>query len=191
MLHSNDVLSTHLLDIYSTSKLKLYFFIKASYICVYQLVYIYMYMHICVYSYVYVTIYSTWKQCLYYINTHCIIIRLPDAEGIVKTIYTQRPMQRWQHGDDNVIITFVQFLQRSGFMAHHSVQRKYSAINQYHPSIWRNTGILSCIRGNITYAWYQDSPSRHTGYLPGYHSRLIPICNAFFIQRGHRRSLPI
>ena len=23
------------------------------------------------------------------------------------------------------------------------------------------------------------------------HSRLIPICNAFFIQRGHRRSLPI
>ena len=27
--------------------------------------------------------------------------------------------------------------------------------------------------------------------LPQAHSRLIPICNAFFIQRGHRRSLPI
>ena len=23
------------------------------------------------------------------------------------------------------------------------------------------------------------------------HSRLLPICDAFFIQRGHRRSLPI
>ena len=28
-------------------------------------------------------------------------------------------------------------------------------------------------------------------HWPWAHSRLIPICNAFFIQRGHRRSLPI
>ena len=56
--------------------------------------------------------------------------------------------------------------------------------------------ILGIVFPNLTKQLYEWSfPSVRLSHLfhnvPVIHSRLIPICNAFFIQRGHRRSLPI
>ena len=52
--------------------------------------------------------------------------------------------------------------------------------------------MFSCCIRHGKYIWcLWHSQARYPHVQTPTHSRLLPICDAFFIQRGHRRSLPI